>query len=160
MDICLFLVDIRDSARKRLEESKMKRFLALAMSCALMVSALAGCGNSSSGGSNSSGGSTSGDKVVKIGVFEPPPATPLPAARRKCWACSSPTPRPPLSPWARRVQGGIGLRGQWLLHRQGSHRAAQLVSEGVALVLGSYGSGVSIAAGPHLPAARASPPSA
>ena len=49
----------------------MKRFLALAMSCALMVSALAGCGNSSSGGSNSGSGSSSGDKVVKIGVFEP-----------------------------------------------------------------------------------------
>ena len=48
----------------------MKRFLALATSCALMIAALAGCGSSGSG-SGSGGGSASGDKVIKIGVFEP-----------------------------------------------------------------------------------------
>lgn len=60
----------------------MKKFLASALSAAMLLSLLAGCGgNSASSGSAASGsqpaGSTgsssaaAGDKVVKIGVFEP-----------------------------------------------------------------------------------------
>jgi len=51
----------------------MKKFLALALSAAMTLTVLAGCGGNVN--SNSSAGSTSntasGDKVVKIGVFEP-----------------------------------------------------------------------------------------
>ena len=54
---------------------KSKRFVALAAAAAICVSALGGLRSSStaSGTSTSSAGSTaaSGDKVVKIGVFEP-----------------------------------------------------------------------------------------
>ena len=149
MDICLFLVDIRDSARKRLEESKMKRFLALAMSCALMVSALAGCGNSSSGGSNSSGGSTSGDKVVKIGVFEPASGASASGGKKEMLGMQYANSETPTV-----TVGGEEYKVELVYADNGSttdkapSAANQLVSEGVAVVLGSYGSGVSIAAGP------------
>lgn len=53
----------------------MKKFLASALSAALLLSALAGCSGSGSGsasGTASAGSGTSdGDKVIKIGVFEP-----------------------------------------------------------------------------------------
>lgn len=57
----------------------MKRILASALSAALLLTMLAGCGgnnNSSNNGSSNTGTSSasntsSGDKVVKIGVFEP-----------------------------------------------------------------------------------------
>ena len=143
MDICLFLVDIRDSARKRLEESKMKRFLALAMSCALMVSALAGCGNSSSGGS------TSGDKVVKIGVFEPASGDSASGGKKEMLGMQFANSETPTV-----TVGGEEYKVELVYADNGSSTdkaptaASQLVSEGVALVLGSYGSGVSMAAGP------------
>lgn len=57
----------------------MKRILASALSAALLLTMLAGCGgnnNSSNNGSSNTGTSSasntsSGDNVVKIGVFEP-----------------------------------------------------------------------------------------
>ena len=53
----------------------MKKFLASALSAALLLSALAGCSGSSSGSASGSApagsGASDGDKVVKIGVFEP-----------------------------------------------------------------------------------------
>ena len=127
----------------------MKRFLALAMSCALMVSALAGCGNSSSGGSNSSGGSTSGDKVVKIGVFEPASGDSASGGKKEMLGMQFANSETPTV-----TVGGEEYKVELVFADNGSSTdkaptaAAQLVSEGVALVLGSYGSGVSIAAGP------------
>ena len=55
---------------------KCKRFVAMAAAAAISLSALAGCGGSSSaagGTSSSAAGSAAaeGEKVVKIGVFEP-----------------------------------------------------------------------------------------
>ena len=50
----------------------MKKILALTLSCALSLSLLAGCGgDTGSQGGTSNGETGSGDKVVKIGVFEP-----------------------------------------------------------------------------------------
>ena len=51
----------------------MKKWIAMLLTLALALS-LAACGGSGSGGSGDaqpSGGSSGGDKVVKIGVFEP-----------------------------------------------------------------------------------------
>lgn len=127
----------------------MKRFLALAMSCALMVSALAGCGNSSSGGSNSSGGSTSGDKVVKIGVFEPASGASASGGKKEMLGMQYANSETPTV-----TVGGEEYKVELVYADNGSttdkapSAANQLVSEGVAVVLGSYGSGVSIAAGP------------
>ena len=51
----------------------MKKFLASALSAALLLSALAGCSGSGSGSGSApaNSGASDGDKVVKIGVFEP-----------------------------------------------------------------------------------------
>ena len=126
----------------------MKRFFALAMSCALMVSALAGCGNGSDG-SNSGGGSTSGDKVVKIGVFEPASGDSASGGKKEMLGMQFANSETPTV-----TVGGEEYKVELVYADNGSTTdkaptaANQLVSEGVALVLGSYGSGVSIAAGP------------
>ena len=65
----------------------MKKAIALLLAL-VMVFALCACGGGDKGTADN------GEKVVKIGVFEPPAATPAPAARRKCSACSMPTRRP------------------------------------------------------------------
>ena len=48
----------------------MKKIFALMLSLAMVISLLAGCG-STAGDSNGSQEAASGDKVIKIGVFEP-----------------------------------------------------------------------------------------
>ena len=125
----------------------MKRFLALATSCALMIAALAGCGSSGSG-SGSGGGSASGDKVIKIGVFEPASGDSASGGKKEMLGmqfANSETPTVEI--------GGETYNVELVYADNGSDTskapsaASTLVSEGVSIVLGSYGSGVSIAAG-------------
>lgn len=127
----------------------MKRFLALATSCALMIAALAGCGSSGSG-SGSGGGSASGDKVIKIGVFEPASGDSASGGKKEMLGMQYANSETPTV-----TVGGEEYKVELVYADNGSSTdkaptaAAQLVSEGVALVLGSYGSGVSMAAGPN-----------
>ena len=126
----------------------MKRFLALATSCALMIAALAGCGSSGSG-SGSGGGSASGDKVIKIGVFEPASGDSASGGKKEMLGMQYANSETPTV-----TVGGEEHKVELVYADNGSSTdkaptaASQLVSEGVAMVLGSYGSGVSIAAGP------------
>ena len=127
----------------------MKRFLALATSCALMIAALAGCGSSGTGSGSGSGGSASGDKVVKIGVFEPASGDSASGGKKEMLGMQYANSETPTV-----TVGGEEYKVELVYADNGSSTdkaptaASQLVSEGVALVLGSYGSGVSIAAGP------------
>ena len=132
----------------------MKRILASALSAALLMGALAGCGgNTGSGsvsGSNASaGGSSSGENVIKIGVFEPSTGDSASGGKKEMLGmqyANSETPTVEV--------GGVTYTVELVYADNGSTTdkaptaASQLVSEGVALVLGSYGSGVSIAGGP------------
>ena len=132
----------------------MKRILASALSAALLMGALAGCGgNTGSGsvsGSNASaGGSSSGENVIKIGVFEPFTGDSASGGNKEYLGmqyANSVTPTVEV--------GGVEYTVELVPSDNGSTTdkamtaASQLVSEGVSLVLGSYGSGVSIAAGP------------
>ena len=132
----------------------MKRILASALSAALLMGALAGCGgNTGSGsvsGSNASaGGSSSGENVIKIGVFEPATGDSASGGKKEMLGmqyANSLTPTVEV--------GGTEYTVELVYADNGSSTdkaptaASQLVSEGVSLVLGSYGSGVSIAAGP------------
>ena len=130
---------------------KMKRFLASALSAALLVSALAGCSGSGTESGTTSGEDTSssGSNVIKIGVFEPFTGDSASGGKKEYLGMQ----------YARSVTptvevGGTEYTVELVPSDNGSTTdkaptaASQLVSEGVALVLGSYGSGVSIAAGP------------
>lgn len=131
----------------------MKRILASALSAALLMGALAGCGGGTSGsasGSNAAdSGSTSGENVIKIGVFEPATGDSASGGKKEMLGMQYANSETPTV-----TVGGTEYQVQLVYADNGSSTdkaptaASQLVSEGVSLVLGSYGSGVSIAAGP------------
>ena len=133
---------------------KCKRFVAMAAAAAISLSALAGCGGSSSaagGTSSSAAGSAAaeGGKVVKIGVFEPSTGDSASGGKKEMLGmqyANSETPTVEI--------GGETYTVELVYADNGSSTdkapsaASELVSQGVSLVLGSYGSGVSIAGGP------------
>ena len=135
----------------------MKKFLASALSAAMMLSLLAGCGGgTASSGSSTSGGAAStgssaaaGDKVIKIGVFEPATGDSASGGKKEMLGmqfANAETPTVTVGDEEYQVQLVYADNGSST--DKAPTAASQLVSEGVALVLGSYGSGVSIAAGP------------
>ena len=126
----------------------MKKFLACALSAALMLGTLAGCGGSSSSGS-ASAPADSGEKVVKIGVFEPASGDSASGGKKEILGmqfAQSETPTVEVNGETYQVELVIADNGSST--DKAPSAASQLVSEGVALVLGSYGSGVSMAGGP------------
>lgn len=127
----------------------MKKILALVMAMAMTLS-LAACGSTGSSGetADTSGESSSGDKVVKIGVFEPASGDSASGGKKEMLGmqfANSETPTVDI--------GGETYNVELVYADNGSDTskapsaASTLVSEGVSIVLGSYGSGVSIAAG-------------
>ena len=126
----------------------MKKLLASALSAAMLLSLLAGCG----GGGGTPSGSTpaapsSGDKVIKIGVFEPTSGDSASGGKKEMLGmqyANSVTPTVEI--------GGETYTVQLVPSDNGSSTdkapsaAADLVAKDVAIVLGSYGSGVSMAA--------------
>ena len=134
----------------------MKKFLAFALSCSLALTALAGCSStppSSDAETGSPDASTpvaeSGDKVVRIGVFEPSTGDSASGGKKEMLGMQYANTETPTV-----EVGGETYTVELVYADNGSTTdkaptaASQLVSEGVALVLGSYGSGVSIAGGP------------
>ena len=136
----------------------MKKFLASALSAAMLLSLLAGCGGTpaqSGNGSNPANpGTTSnpapaGDNVIKIGVFEPSSGDSASGGKKEMLGMQYANAETPT------VEArGVTYTIQLVPADNGSSTdkapsaASQLVAEGVSLVLGSYGSGVSIAGGP------------
>ena len=127
----------------------MKKFLSIALSACLVMGALAGCGSSSSS-STSSGNdaSASGDNVIKIGVFEPQTGENGGGGFQEVYGIR----------YANQVYPTVEVGGtEYTIQlvevdnksdkTEAVTAAQKLVSEGVVTVLGSYGSGVSIAAG-------------
>ena len=123
----------------------MKKLFALLLTLAMVLS-LAACGGGSSG---SGGGSNSGsgDKVIKIGVFEPTSGDSASGGKKEMLGmqyANSETPTVEV--------GGETYTVQLVPADNGSSTdkapsaAAQLTAQNVAIVLGSYGSGVSMAA--------------
>ena len=125
----------------------MKKILALVLAMAMTLS-LAACGSSGSETTDTAGDSGSGDKVVKIGVFEPASGDSASGGKKEMLGmqfANSETPTVEI--------GGETYNVELVYADNGSDTskapsaASTLVSEGVSIVLGSYGSGVSIAAG-------------
>ena len=123
----------------------MKKILALALAL-VMVFALCACGGSSS----SSSGSTSADSnTVTIGVFEPASGDNGAGGKQETLGVQ----------YANTVQPTVEIGGKTYnvvvkyVDNESSNdkapsAAAELVNAGCSVVLGSYGSGVSIAGGP------------
>ena len=135
----------------------MKKFLAFALSCSLALTALAGCSSTPPSSAAPASGSPeatapaaqSGDKVIRIGVFEPSTGDSASGGKKEMLGMQYANTETPTV-----EVGGETYTVELVYADNGSTTdkaptaASQLVSEGVALVLGSYGSGVSIAGGP------------
>ena len=133
----------------------MKKLLALFLALSMSL-ALAACGNgndtpaetgSQDPGTVETNGGSTGDNIIKIGVFEPMTGDSASGGNKEYLGmqyANSITPTVEV--------GGVEYTVQLVPADNGSDTskaitaASQLVSEDVALVLGSYGSGVSIAA--------------
>ena len=132
-----------------------KRALAALLSAAMMTCAFAGCGDSAASGAASTGdaaastaAAASGDKVVKIGVYEPASGDNGAGGKQETLGIQ----------YANKVQPTVEIGGETYTVQldivdnqsstdKGPSAAQQLVSDGVSVVLGSYGSAVAIAAG-------------
>ena len=126
---------------------KMKKVLALTLSACMSMGLMTGCG-SSSAGSSSSGGSSDA-KVIKIGVFEPTTGENGGGGFQEVLGIR----------YANQLFPTVDIGGtEYTVElvevdnksdkTEAVTAAQSLVSSGVSIVLGSYGSGVSIAAGP------------
>ena len=130
----------------------MKKCFAMLLTLAMVLS-LAACGGSGgSGGSGDaqpSGGASGGDKVVRIGVFEPATGDSGAGGKQEMLGMQYANKETPTV-----VIGGETYTVELVYADNGSvsdkapTAAAELVGKDVSLVLGSYGSGVSIACGP------------
>ena len=127
----------------------MKKLLSLALALSLTLGLVAcGGGGSETGGSAASSGSSE-EKVVKIGVFEPASGDSASGGKKEILGmqfAQSETPTIEVGGETYKVELVIADNGSST--DKAPSAASQLVSEGVALVLGSYGSGVSMAGGP------------
>ena len=131
-----------------------KRALAAVLSAAMMTCAFAGCGDSAASASAASSqaaasnAAATGDKVVKIGVYEPASGDNGAGGKQETLGIQ----------YANKVQPTVEINGETYTVQldivdnqsstdKGPSAAQQLVSDGVSVVLGSYGSAVAIAAG-------------
>ena len=126
----------------------MKKFLSLALALSLALSLVACGGGSTSGSSAGSAGAADGDKVVKIGVFEPQTGDNGAGGKQEILGMQ----------YAHSVQPTVEIGGETYnveleivdnrtTPENGKSAAAELMNRDVSVVLGSYGSGVSIAGG-------------
>lgn len=131
----------------------MKKFLSVMLALAMAMS-LAACGGSSSSSDNSSSSDSqgssdaSGNKVVKLGVFEPQTGDNGAGGKQEILGMQ----------YANYVQPTVEIGGETYdvqleivdnrtTPENGPSAAAELVNRGVSVVMGSYGSGVSMAGG-------------
>ena len=127
----------------------MKKFLAMVLALAMALSLVA-CGDSNDGGS-----SDSSEKVVKIGVFEPQSGDNGAGGKQEILGmqyANSLIPTVEIGGETYKVE--LVYADNASSNDKAPTAAQTLISSGVSIVLGSYGSGVSIAAGDTFSAAR------
>lgn len=131
--------------REILGGNTMKKFIAMLLALVMALSLVA-CG----GGDNQQGGgdSATGDKVVKIGVFEPTSGQNAGGGKKEILGIE----------YANSIKPTVTINGEeytvQLVYADNASdankapSAAQtLISQGVSVVIGTYGSGCAIAAG-------------
>ena len=127
----------------------MKKFLAWMLAMTMMLGlAACGGGSGSDDASPEGDGAASGDKVVRIGVFEPQTGDNGSGGKKEILGMQ----------YANSVQPTVEIGGETYevkleivdnrtTAENGPSAAAELVNRDVSIVLGSYGSGVSMAGG-------------
>lgn len=130
----------------------MKKFLALILAL-IMVLSLCACGSSAPAASDAPADAeapaASGEKVVKIGVFEPTTGDSASGGKKEVLGmqfANSETPTVDINGETYKVELVLSDNGS--SSDKAPSAASDLVSKGVSIVLGSYGSGVSMAGGP------------
>ena len=124
----------------RLEDLKMKKVLCVILTLCMVLS-LAAC--------SSSGKAASDSKVIKIGVFEPSSGDSASGGKKEILGmqyANSLVPEVTLGGQTYKIELVYGDNGSTT--DKAPSAASSLVSAGVSIVLGSYGSGVSMAGGP------------
>lgn len=137
----------------------MKKFLSVMLALAMAMS-LAACGGSSSssdnsGSSDSQGSDASGNKVVKIGVFEPTSGQNGGGGKKEILGIE----------YAHSLKPTVTINGEeysvQLVYADNASDQAKaptaaqtLISQGVSVVIGTYGSACAIAAGPLFESAK------
>lgn len=133
----------------------MKKLIAILL-CLVMVVSMVACGGEKNP-------PRTDEKVITIGVFDPPPARTAPAAKKRSSASSTPILCiPPLPLAVRNTKSSLTYADNQSDSSKAPTAAQQLVSKGVTAVLGTYGSSCAIAGGPYLsrPRSRRSEPPA
>ena len=123
----------------------MKKFFALVLALAMVLSLVA-CGETAA---PTNDGAASGDNVIKIGVFEPSTGDSAAGGKKEILGmqfANAETPTVTIGDTEYTVELVIADNGSST--DKAPSAASELVAKGVSLVLGSYGSGVSMAAGP------------
>ena len=124
----------------------MKKFFALLLAFTMVLS-LAACGGSSSGSSSGGSSAASGD-TVKIGVFEPQSGDNGAGGKQEILGMQYANIETPTVEIGGKTYNVELVYADNASSNDKAPTAAQtLISSGVSIVLGSYGSGVSIAAG-------------
>lgn len=132
----------------------MKKLFALLLSLVMVVGLLAACGGEPAPAPTTDDGNApaeepAGEKVVKIGVFEPSTGDSASGGKKEMLGmqfANSETPTVEVGGETYTVKLEYADNGSDT--SKAPSAASQLVSQGVAMVLGSYGSGVSMAGGP------------
>ena len=125
----------------------MKKIIAIALAL-VMVFALCACGSSSAPAASDSSASASGEKVVKIGVFEPQSGQNAAGGKKEILGIE----------YANSLYPTLEINGETykveLVYADNASDAAKapsaaqlLISQDVSVVVGTYGSGCAIAAG-------------
>ena len=126
----------------------MKKFLAMVLAL-IMALSLVACGQQG-GDAQQGDDSASGDKVIKIGVFEPLSGDSASGGKKELLGmqyANSETPTIDLNGETYTIELVTSDNGS---SSDKAPSASDLIASGVSIVLGSYGSGVSMAAGPLL----------
>ena len=121
----------------------MKKIFALVLALAMTL-ALVACG----GGDDGTADQSSGEKVVKIGVFEPQTGDNGAGGKQEILGMQYANyVQPTVSIGGEEYQVKLEIVDNRTTAENGPSAAAELVNRGVTIVLGSYGSGVSMAGG-------------